>query len=201
MGRFARRLRWSGAADACEGRAARLRAAAARAAGAPTRWKRGLRSLRRVADGDVACVGAASEGWKLDEGRPFDIVPYSLVVKLRSKLLAKRYKIVVCDESHFLKDRRAQRTQAVMPLLKDANRAICLTGTPALSRPIELFTQLEALVPKVFARLNEYGARYCANGGPFGMYTGCTHADELHVMISKLCMAVSYTHLTLPTKA
>ena len=75
-----------------------------------------------------------------------------------------------------------------MPLLKDANRAICLTGTPALSRPIELFTQLEALVPKVFARLNEYGARYCANGGPFGMYTGCTHADELHVMISKLCM-------------
>jgi SWI/SNF-related matrix-associated actin-dependent regulator 1 of chromatin subfamily A len=151
-------------------------------------WRNALQSWLDVADGDVACVGAASEGWKLDEGRPFDIVPYSLVVKLRSKLLAKRYKIVVCDESHFLKDRRAQRTQAVMPLLKDANRAICLTGTPALSRPIELFTQLEALVPKVFARLNEYGARYCANGGPFGMYTGCTHADELHVMISKLCM-------------
>ena len=151
-------------------------------------WRNALQSWLDVADGDIACVGAASEGWKLDEGRPFDIVPYSLVVKLRSKLLAKRYKIVVCDESHFLKDRRAQRTQAVMPLLKDANRAICLTGTPALSRPIELFTQLEALVPKVFARLNEYGARYCANGGPFGMYTGCTHADELHVMISKLCM-------------
>ena len=54
VGRFARRLRWSGAADACEGRAARLRAAAARAAGAPTRWRKGLRSLRRVADGDVA---------------------------------------------------------------------------------------------------------------------------------------------------
>jgi len=151
-------------------------------------WRNALQSWLDVADGDIACVGAASEGWKLDEGRPFDIVPYSLVVKLRSKLLAKRYKIVVCDESHFLKDRRAQRTQAVMPLLKDANRAICLTGTPALSRPIELFTQLEALVPKVFARLNEYGARYCANGGPFGMYTGCSHADELHVMISKLCM-------------
>ena len=57
-----------------------------------------------------------------------------------------------------------------------------------MSRPIELFTQLEALVPRVFCRLSDYGRRYCANGGPFGMFTGCTHADELHVMISKLCM-------------
>ena len=134
-------------------------------------------------------MGAASEAWKLDEGKKFNVVPYSLVVKLKEKLREKRYRIIVADESHFLKDRRAQRTQAVIPLMKEgAKRVICLTGTPALSRPIELFTQLEALVPRVFCRLSDYGRRYCANGGPFGMFTGCTHADELHVMISKLCM-------------
>lgn len=41
---------------------------------------------------------------------------------------------------------------------------------------------------KVFARLNEYGARYCVNGGSFGMYMGCIYVDELYVMILKFCM-------------
>lgn len=152
-------------------------------------WRGALQSWLDVDDGDIACVGAASEAGKLDEGRAFNIVPYSLCVKLKDKLTQKRFKCIVADESHYLKDRRAQRTQAVLPLMKEgATRVICLTGTPALSRPIELFTQLEALVPRVFFRLHEYGARYCAGGAPFGMYTGCSHADELHIMISRLCM-------------
>jgi len=150
-------------------------------------WRNALQSWLNVDDRDIACVGATNEAKKLD-GSTYDIVPYSLVVKLKERLAAKRYRVVVCDESHFIKDRRAQRTQAVMPLLKASRRTICLTGTPALSRPIELFTHLEALAPNVFPRLNEFGARYCAGGGPFGMYTGASNLKELHVMISKLCM-------------
>lgn len=150
-------------------------------------WRNALQSWLDVDDCDIACVGATNEAKKLD-GSTYDIVPYSLVVKLKERLAAKRYRVIVCDESHFIKDRRAQRTQAVMPLLKASRRTICLTGTPALSRPIELFTHLEALAPNVFPRLNEFGARYCAGGGPFGMYTGASNLEELHVMISKLCM-------------
>ena len=150
-------------------------------------WRNALQSWLDVDDRDIACVGATNEAKKLD-GSTYDIVPYSLVVKLKERLAAKRYRVIVCDESHFIKDRRAQRTQAVMPLLKASRRTICLTGTPALSRPIELFTHLEALAPNVFPRLNEFGARYCAGGGPFGMYTGASNLEELHVMISKLCM-------------
>ena len=74
----------------------------------------------------------------------FAIVPYSLVGKMAVALQKKKYQVVVCDESHFLKEKKAQRTIAVLPLLKSAKRAICLTGTPALSRPIELYAQLEA---------------------------------------------------------
>ena len=150
-------------------------------------WRNALQSWLNVDDCDIACVGATNEAKKLD-GSTYDIVPYSLVVKLKERLAAKRYRVIVCDESHFIKDRRAQRTQVVMPLLKASRRTICLTGTPALSRPIELFTHLEALVPNVFPRLNEFGARYCAGGSPFGMYTGASNLEELHVMISKLCM-------------
>ena len=38
---------------------------------------------------------------------------------------------------------QAQRTKACLPLLRDARRAILLSGTPALSKPIELMTQLQ----------------------------------------------------------
>ena len=36
---------------------------------------------------------------------------------------------------------QAQRTKQTVPLLEAARRAVLLTGTPALSRPKELFTQ------------------------------------------------------------
>ena len=44
---------------------------------------------------------------------------------------------------------QSERCKETVPLLKQAKRAILLTGTPALSRPIELFTQLDALLPAV----------------------------------------------------
>jgi len=42
-----------------------------------------------------------------------------------------------------------------------AKYAVLLSGTPALSRPIELFPQLQALYPTVYKNVNEYGNRYC----------------------------------------
>ena len=69
---------------------------------------------------------------------------------------------MVQDESHFLKSAKAKRTQAMLPLLQAAARAILLSGTPALSRPMELFTQVQAIHPKLFPNLIAYGRRYCA---------------------------------------
>ena len=110
-------------------------------------------------------------------------MPYSLVGKMQGKLVARNFQVVVCgeffilmclqairlmcslvytDESHFIKDAKAQRTKAVVPLLKAARRAICLTGTPALSRPVELYSQVEALRPNVFPKFNEFAQRYCS---------------------------------------
>ena len=103
---------------------------------------------------------------------------------MQGKLVARNFQVVVCgelfflmclrairltcslvyytDESHFIKDAKAQRTKAVVPLLKAARRAICLTGTPALSRPVELYSQVEALRPNVFPKFNEFAQRYCS---------------------------------------
>ncbi|KAL2340887.1 hypothetical protein Fmac_008827 [Flemingia macrophylla] len=44
-----------------------------------------------------------------------------------------------------------------------AQNALSLSGTPALSRPIELFKHLEALYPDVYKNVHEYGNQYCNN--------------------------------------
>ena len=133
----------------------------------------------------VAAVGSGAESRKMD-GATFAIVPYSLVGKMATTLLSKRFQVVVCDESHFLKDSKAQRTKAVVPLLKHARRALCLTGTPALSRPVEIFSQAEALRPMVFTKFGEFAARYCS-GSRFG-WQGSSNAEELHAVLSRLIM-------------
>lgn len=53
------------------------------------------------------------------------------------------------------------RTQETVPLLKAAKRVVLLTGTPALSRPKELFSQLTALAPSAKLKMKDFGERYC----------------------------------------
>ena len=93
----------------------------------------------------------------------------------------------IADEAHYLKSRDAQRSKLVLPLLSSARRTILLTGTPALNRPVELFTLLNTLCPRVpeFASYKIFTERYCgAHVKFFGRMrrldvSGCTHADEL----------------------
>ena len=151
----------------------------------PAGGKKEARASRASRRATVAAVGSGAEARKID-GATFAIVPYSLVGKMAKGLAQKRFQVVVCDESHFLKDSKAQRTKAVVPLLKHAKRALCLTGTPALSRPVEIFSQAEALRPMVFTSFGEFAARYCA-GSRFG-WQGSSNAEELHAVLSRLIM-------------
>ncbi|KFG33214.1 SWI2/SNF2-containing protein, partial [Toxoplasma gondii FOU] len=72
------------------------------------------------------------------------IISYDMITKQKKFMVP--YQVVICDESHYLKNFQAKRTQAICPLLKNAKRAILLSGTPALNRPVELFQQFDALV-------------------------------------------------------
>ncbi|CAJ1940672.1 unnamed protein product [Sphenostylis stenocarpa] len=109
----------------------------------------------------------------------FNIISYELVPKLQNMLMTCEFKVVIADESHFLKNAQAKRTTASLPVIKKAQYALLLSGTPALSRPIELFKQLEALYPDVYKNVHEYGNRYC-KGGFFGLYQGASNHEELH---------------------
>ncbi|KAH3759633.1 chromatin-remodeling complex ATPase chain [Pelomyxa schiedti] len=117
------------------------------------------------------------------------IMSYDLVCKLLPMLQKRNFKIVIADESHFLKNRVAKRTRSVTQLLKQARHAILLSGTPALSRPQELYTQIDAIDPRMFPNFMEFGLRYC--GGQrtrFGWnFDGATNLQELNVLLGT-CM-------------
>ncbi|XP_034199324.1 SWI/SNF-related matrix-associated actin-dependent regulator of chromatin subfamily A-like protein 1 isoform X4 [Prunus dulcis] len=117
----------------------------------------------------------------------FNIISYDVVPKLQNLLMASEFKVVIADESHFLKNAQAKRTTACLPVIKKAQYAILLSGTPALSRPIEIFKQLEALYPDVYKSVHEYGNRYC-KGGTFGLYQGASNHEELHNLMKATVM-------------
>jgi SWI/SNF-related matrix-associated actin-dependent regulator of chromatin subfamily A-like protein 1 len=49
---------------------------------------------------------------------------------------------------------------AISPSVKNSKHTVLITGTPSVNRPIELFSQIDLLVPKWFD-LQEFRYRYC----------------------------------------
>ncbi|RKO97469.1 hypothetical protein CXG81DRAFT_12522, partial [Caulochytrium protostelioides] len=120
------------------------------------------------------------------------IVSYDLCSRapLSGILTKTKYQIIVADECHYLKSRDAKRTKTIVPMIKASQYAIMLSGTPALSRPMELYTQVTALVKLAFPSMGQYGQRYCdAKMTHFGMdYSGSSHLGELYWFLEKCVM-------------
>lgn len=57
---------------------------------------------------------------------------------LTDALYKQNFKVVIVDESHYMKSRNATRSKILLPIVQKAVRAILLTGTPALGRPEEV---------------------------------------------------------------
>lgn len=74
--------------------------------------------------------------------------------KMQHVLIVKHF--VIQDESHHLKNHKTARTKAAIPLMQNAKRLILLSGTPALSRPMELYTQISAIKRNLFPTYVDY---------------------------------------------
>ncbi|XP_036742539.2 DNA annealing helicase and endonuclease ZRANB3 isoform X2 [Manis pentadactyla] len=104
----------------------------------------------------------------------------------------QNFRVVIVDESHYMKSRNANRSKILLPLVQKAKRAILLTGTPALGRPEELFMQIEALFPQKFGTWTDYAKRYCnARIRYFGKRCqwdcrGASNLNELHQLLSDI---------------
>ncbi|NXQ97357.1 SMAL1 protein, partial [Sagittarius serpentarius] len=118
-----------------------------------------------------------------------NIVSFDLLSKM-DKQLKSTFQVVIIDESHFLKNIKTARCRAAMPLLKAARRVILLSGTPAMSRPAELYTQIVAVQPAFFPQFHSFGLRYCdARKMPWGWdYSGSSNLTELKILLEESIM-------------
>ena len=119
------------------------------------------------------------------------IATYSLLQKRSASAQTLQqfdFQCVIVDESHNLKQKNSQRTQLTLPLLEKAKRLVLLSGTPALARPVELWTQVYVIAPKLFGSYTSYTKKYCnARRGRFGWdVNGLSNADELHSKLKQI---------------
>ncbi|XP_069081160.1 DNA annealing helicase and endonuclease ZRANB3 isoform X1 [Pleurodeles waltl] len=137
---------------------------------------------------------------KIDIGRistcKVTVLGYGLLTTdaetLIDSLYKQNFKVVVVDESHYIKSRSSSRSTILVPIVQKAPRAILLTGTPALGRPEELFMQIEALYPRKFGTWTQYAKQYCnAHMRHFGRrtqwdYRGASNLNELHQRLNRI---------------
>lgn len=55
------------------------------------------------------------------------------------------YSLIICDESHLIKDWKAARTKGAWELAQKCTRRLLMTGTPSLGNPLDLYGQFKVL--------------------------------------------------------
>ncbi|XP_068428512.1 SWI/SNF-related matrix-associated actin-dependent regulator of chromatin subfamily A-like protein 1 isoform X2 [Clinocottus analis] len=119
-----------------------------------------------------------------------NIISYDLLSRMDKMQLGNPFNVLIMDECHFMKNIKTARCKAALPLLKAAKRVILLSGTPAMSRPCELYTQILAVRPTLFPRFHEFGMRYCgATQSTWGWdYSGSSNLGELRLLLDESLM-------------
>jgi SWI/SNF-related matrix-associated actin-dependent regulator 1 of chromatin subfamily A len=122
------------------------------------------------------------------------IINYDIVHKY-TKSLSYFWDLLICDESHAMKNPKSRRAKHVLgfngkgeaanlaPI--PARRKVFLTGTPILNRPVEVWPLIHALDPVTWNNFFAFAKRYCgAKQIPAGRkmvwdFTGASNMGEL----------------------
>lgn len=127
-------------------------------------------------------------------GHDIMIISYDLLARKRDELVDMAIKAAILDESHFVKGHKTNRAKAAECILKHAKVILLLSGTPALSKPIELYPQISLIEPKLFPYATDFGMRYCngrkVNFGRVSHYDfqGSSNMNELKLLLEERFM-------------
>jgi SWI/SNF-related matrix-associated actin-dependent regulator of chromatin subfamily A-like protein 1 len=150
-------------------------------------WEDAMIRHGKVRADDIQVVQSTGEA----PARGVVIVSYDMLPREGNEKLRKgKYNMLMCDESHYVKNRKAKRTEAVAKISRIAKRCIFMSGTPALNRPVELFAQMHMIRPAFANYYTHFAKRYCnAQMTDFGMDDrGHSCDEELHWLLKKVYM-------------
>ena len=116
-----------------------------------------------------------------DDGAEIVILNYEIVAAHAARLSLRRPKALILDESHYVKNPRAKRTQATRKLaqsLEPGALRLALTGTPVMNHPEELIAQL-----RIIGRLEDFGS-----GAKFARrFQGAGAEERIHWHLRRRC--------------
>jgi len=128
------------------------------------------------------------------------IINYDIIGKKQGRgatvkfkeLTSTKWKMVIFDEAHFLKEKKSQRAKAAKIIIKPDDLKIqLLTGTATMSKPVELWNLLLLIKSEQYVAEDWYQfvRRYCGGYiGKFGWVTdGATNILELNQKLRDNC--------------
>jgi SWI/SNF-related matrix-associated actin-dependent regulator of chromatin subfamily A-like protein 1 len=155
----------------------------------------------------VRLPGAAAE---IAQGEVV-VVSFNRLAEWHAHLAARSFAVLIVDEAHLIRnagelraaERRAlewsverglhhtmHRTEAALEIAKGIPVIWALTGTPILSRPVQLFNVLRLIRHPLARSFSEYAERYCDGGKTiYGVEaSGCSRPTELRAATASVIL-------------
>ncbi|KAL8226611.1 hypothetical protein R6Q57_016443 [Mikania cordata] len=129
------------------------------------------------------------------------VISYTMLHILKKSIFKQKWAVLIVDESHHVRCTRrklseAGETQAVLDVASKINRVILLSGTPSLSRPYDIFHQINILWPGLLGKDKlAFAKTYCSlstvqtyQGNIYQDYSKGIRLEELNVLLKQTVM-------------
>lgn len=115
-------------------------------------------------------------------------------------IIAQKFGMLICDESHKLKMPDGKRAKAVRKIANKIPHRIIQTGTPMPHSPLDIWSPYHIVDPGIFGTsVSRFKARYAVQGGWNGKeITAWRNESELNELIYSVAYRVSADVLDLP---
>lgn len=118
----------------------------------------------------------------------FTIINYDILAAWQ-EVLSGKFDLMVCDEAHYLKERKSGRTKAAKFIAKTTPKILLLSGTPVKNGNLEWVAQLEIMEQlRNFGGWDGFTKRFCGRTmGRFGYEYTDTENEVLNKMLRAHC--------------
>ncbi|XP_044484678.1 DNA annealing helicase and endonuclease ZRANB3 isoform X2 [Mangifera indica] len=94
------------------------------------------------------------------------VISYKMLHHLRKSMTAREWALLIVDESHHIRCSKRtsepEEVKAVLEVAAKVKRIVLLSGTPSLSRPYDIFHQINMLWPGLLGKNKyEFAKTYC----------------------------------------
>ncbi|KAL5746769.1 hypothetical protein ACOSQ2_024066 [Xanthoceras sorbifolium] len=128
------------------------------------------------------------------------VISYTMLHRLRKSMMEREWALLIVDESHYVrcskKKTEPEEVKTVLNMAAKVKRIILLSGTPSLSRPYDIYHQINMLWPGLLGKNKyDFAKTYCDvkvvqgyQGQRFQDFSRGVRLEELNVLLKQSVM-------------